>query len=148
MEIKLTQEQIESIQNGEDITIKAPCSEPWEPRGGKWCVTNTGGVITGGSVTNCRKFGVEYQTREMTEKARDSMRKYNRLLVWLSENDDGWKADWNDQEQCKHYIYFCSRSREYATTYNHTTQILITVHMSQDNAEKLCKLLNNKKVIL
>lgn len=101
-----------------------------------------------------KHYGVEYHTREAAEKANKAMRTHNRLLAWVSENDDGWKPDWNDDTQHKYYLskYYSKYVPQAITAYNvgHNSYLpsMNTIYMSKQNALKLCKLLNDGIVIL
>ena len=100
-----------------------------------------------------KHYGVEYHTREAAEKANKAMRTHNRLLAWVSENDDGWKPDWNDDSQLKFYLRkdhnkALEPNSRYYVDYNHSHQSVAVSYMSEQNANKLCKLLNNGIVIL
>ena len=130
-----------------------PKVEKWQPKGGNCIVFSSGRVdidvtATEGEYESNRMFGTTYATLKQAEKARDSMRTHNRLLAWLSENDDGWVADWKDDSQKKYFVY-CGNYHKlwgHASTIEH--KLLGNLFMSKSNAEKLCKLLNDGVVEL
>ena len=133
--------QIEELKNKHIEKAK------WSPKGGEWSVDAQGSIINYlKSNLKCREFGTEYQTKEQAEKARDAMRNHNRLLAWLAENDDGWKADWSDIQR-KYFVYLV-RDGLYRVSYITLHKALGTVYMSEANANKLCKLLNEGLVEL
>lgn len=146
--IQLTNEQYEALMQGQSITIEPPKPEKWEPKGGEWFVSSLGIVHRGVSVEQPRLFGAEYSTKEAAEKARDAMRVHNRLLAWLAENDDGWVADWSDDKQVKWFVFYNPRKNMWHCGGNSFTIGAGTIYMSQQNAEKLCKLLNEGVVEL
>lgn len=149
--IQLTDEQYSALMQGEPITIEPPKPEKWQPKYGEWYVSISGRVLKGRPFgTFPSFFGMEYQTEEQAVKARDAMRKHNRLLAWLSENDDGWVADWNDDRQGKYYIYSVSTSRgkKYGFASDWDYKDLTRIYMSENNARKLVELLNDGTVEL
>ena len=151
--ITLTNEQYQALLNGESVTIEPPKPkvEKWQPKGGEWFVAGEGSIPKQQSYKKFANFGTEYPTKEAAEKARDAMRTHNRLLAWLAENDDGWVADWSDDEQGKYYIYLESNPKEkasYGFNANWYCRNLVTVYMSEQNAIKLCELLNDGVVEL
>lgn len=143
--IQLTNEQYHALMQGESVTIEPPKpkAEKWQPKGGEWFVNARGEIERLPTEQVTREFGVEYQTKEQAEKARNAMRKYNRLLAWLAENDDGWVADWDNDDQEKWSVRYHHTSKSYETVYNYTIRSLGSVYMSQASAEKLRKLLND-----
>ena len=149
MNITLTDEQIEALQKGEDITISAPCKkvERWEPKGGGWYINLLGKVFKGSSSENSsensRKFGLEYQTKEQVEKARNLIRSHNRQIAWLMENDDGWVADWKDRSQPKYFIDYNNWENRWGFSSQHNVKVINTLYMSLNNAKKLAELLND-----
>ena len=88
------------------------------------------------------------ETKEAAEKARAAMRTHNRLLAWLAENDDGWVADWNKHEQAKFSLFQNVYNGFWSFENNTQYMKLGTVYMSYQNAEKLCKLLNDGMIEL
>lgn len=153
--ITLTDEQYQALQNGKSITIEPPKTEAikWEPKGGPFTVAGDGTTHMSNSSDPWKNYGVEYHTREAAEKANKAMRTHNRLLAWIAENDDGWKPDWNDDSQKKFYLRkdhnkaLEPNSRYYVGSSNSLQSVAVS-YMSEQNANKLCKLLNNGIVIL
>jgi hypothetical protein len=121
--------------------------EKWQPKGGDWYVTPNG-INQGASFVKHKNFGMEYPTREAAEKARDAMRVHNRLLAWLAENDDGWVTDWDNTSQWKYYIRYKNDSKQWEYSSVCSLDVIGALFMSQQNAEKLCKLLNEGVVEL
>ena len=116
--------------------------EKWSPKSGKWAIDSDGDIFQWETTLATREFGTEYQTEEQAIKARDAMRKHNRLLAWLSENDDGWVADWDNKRQEKYFVYYDAYSKNYKILFHIEHVLLIVVYMSKANAKKLCDLLN------
>lgn len=149
--IQLTDEQYNALMQGESVTIEPPKPkiEKWQPRGGDWVIDAFGNVKLSTYMSSAN-FGTEYPTKEAAEKARDAMRSHNLLLAWLTENDDGWVADWSDINQRKYslYILYVSNKKYYDFTSDWSCQDLSKVYMSRPNAEKICKLLNEGVVEL
>lgn len=122
--------------------------EKWQPKGGLWFVAGEGSVTKHRSYEKFSKFGVEYPTKEAAERARDAMRVHNRLLAWLSENDDGWVADWDNINETKWYVYFDYIRGVWNRWSSSVYETPGIVYMSGANAEKLCELLNDGVVEL
>jgi hypothetical protein len=117
--------------------------QKWEPKKGSYFVSGGGSVYDSRIVDEeMLNFGKYYPTKEAAEKARDAMRTHNRLLAWLSENDDGWVADWEDGSQAKWFVFYNPRDGIWGSGANSFTKGLGAVYMSRENAEKLCRLLN------
>jgi len=118
----------------------------WQPRGGDWFIDRAGEVANVISTKECREFGVEYQTSEQAEWARDLMRSFNRQLAWLSENDDGWRANWSEGIQDKYWVYYVAKYNTYNIDSSCLIRYLNIIYMSEENAKKLCELLKNGTV--
>ena len=125
MTIELSEEQAKQLKNGEDIIIKSPKNkDKWYPK--------------------YRDIYLQdelYKIKNQIALADKIMRKHNRLLSWVMENDDGWVADWSDPSQDKHFIEFIQG--KYYVSNSCQTQTLGSIYMSMENAMKLAKLLNN-----
>ena len=143
--INLTKEQFEQLQSNKALTINLdkPKQEKWTPSSGNWNVSLTDTVydciIT---IENYSEAGMEYETEEEAIKASKALRSYARQLKWLSENSDGWEANWSDIDQEKYYITFCKKENMYKKLYIVYIKSINTIYMSENNAEKLCRLLN------
>lgn len=150
--IQLTDEQYNALMQGEPVTIEPPKPkvEKWQPKGGYFYIEQDGYITNQRSTNKPTAFGMAYPTKEAAEKARDAMRKHNRLLAWLAENDDGWVANWRDDDQGKYYVYsvHTPEGKVYRFNINWNDCGLGTVYMSKNNALKLCKLLNDRVVEL
>ena len=145
--ITLTDEQMKALQSGQSITIEPPKPPiaKWEPKGGKFLIYGTFNDI---SIDNCITIGethsgLRYQTRAQAEQAAKALRSYARQLNWISENDDGWVADWNDYKQNKYFVSYnhCHQKITRCNSYN--TQFINTIYMSEANASKLAQLMND-----
>ena len=143
--INLTKEQFEQLQRNKTLTINLDeqKQEKWTPSGGGWNIS----LIDHPYKTNIQnkrytEAGVEYETEEEAVKAFKALRAYARQLKWLSENNDGWTADWNNIDQEKWYIYYNNKSTEYSSAPKQLGRTMNTIYMSENNAEKLARLLN------
>lgn len=134
--ITLTPEQMEDLNNGKSIVIEPPKPNitKWEPKREKICV-----FLNSDDSSN----GLQYQTQSQANNAAKAVRSYARQLAWLAENEDGWIADWNDNSQEKYYISYNYVSNKNITKTIGLHKNLSTIYMSKQNAEKLCKLLND-----
>ena len=140
--INLTKEQFEQIQNNKTLTInlEEQKQKKWTPSSGEWNVSLTDTVFN--CITTNEKYteaGMEYETEVEAIKASKALRAYARQLKWLSENSDGWTANWSDIDQEKYYITFCKNYIMYKVVY---IRSINTIYMSKNNAEKLARLLN------
>lgn len=70
---------------------------------------------------------------------------HNKIKNWLCVNDDGWRADWDDGDQMKWYIfsYVGETERRASLIECDTDTVCGNVYMSEENAEKLVKILNS-----
>lgn len=100
------------------------------------------------SAFSCRLAGLEYQTQVQAEAAAKQLRSYARHLAWLSENDDGWKANWADTRQAKYFVYLDRMpcENQYSLGSHDRYKFLNTIYMSKSNAIKLVGLLNSGQV--
>jgi hypothetical protein len=140
--ITLTNEQMKALQSGQSITIEPP--KPvikWEPKGGEHCIGKSFDVllVNNNSYPKC----MSYQTKSQAEQAAKALRSYARQLNWLHENDDGWVADWENSNQYKHYVYFHNVKQMYHISHDYLAKSIGLVYMSENNAQKLCQLLND-----
>ena len=149
--INLTQEQFEYLQNNKTLTINLdePKQEKWTPSGGRWNISLVDKAYK--CSTTSEKYseaGMEYKSKEEAIKASKALRSYARQLKWLSENSDGWTANWSDTDQEKYYVYYHAEPKKYHFASNKSNKTINTIYMSEDNAEKLCRLLNEGVVEL
>lgn len=138
----LTDAQIEAIRA---LIDKQKPVQKWEPKGGGWCIDLQDNNVYPQDFpekTSCIA-GLSYSTREQAQHALKSIRAYARQLAWLAENDDGCVADWSSADQPKYYVVFNHDKGEYIYSYCWQGEILSSVTMSPQNAEKLVKLLND-----
>lgn len=143
--INLTKEQFEQLQSNKTLTIniEEPKQEKWTPSSGEWNIS----LFYEPYKTNIQnkrytEAGVEYETEEEAAKASKAIRAYARQLKWLSENNDGWTADWNNTKQQKSYVTYDNEHKTYDIVYNFENNNVNTIYMSENNAEKLARLLN------
>ena len=140
--IQLTAEQFQALQSGQPITIEPPkpTTTKWEPRGGNIQITASLNVTGKWEPTSA---GMCYPNINKADSAAKAIRAYARQLAWLAENDDGWVADWSNSEQDKYHIYIGHSSNEIRTYRNYTDQSIGIIYMSQANATKLARLMND-----
>ena len=146
--ITLTKEQFEQLQSNKTLTInlEEPKQEKWTPSGGGWNISSTGEVFRPYAYsTTSEKYseaGMEYETEEEAIAASKALRSYARQLKWLSENNDGFIADWNNVDQKKWYITYIKKENMYKKSDMVYVKSINTIYMSEDNAIKLARLLN------
>jgi len=152
--VTITQEQWEALQNGNSITIEPPKPKnKWIPGGGNWKVDGEGDVIFDDfPYEEDLDFGTYFASEEQAEKARDAMRKHNRLLAYVAEHYDEFeKSGINKAENGKaHYVYFCSMQKKWLTGRGRGSYGIIPgmVFMPSAIAEELAEKLNNGEVEL
>jgi len=145
--ITLTDEQMKALQSGQSITIEPPKpATKWEPKGGGYTIGLNFSIINYQSTEKIRLLGLAYQTQQQAEQAAKALRSYARQLNWISENDDGFKADWSSFNQKKYCIVFNNRHNKYTYEIYAENNYINCIFMSQDNAKKLVELLNDGTV--
>ena len=143
--IQLTAEQFEALQSGQSITIEPPkpTITKWEPIGGK-CIIHTELELQARDQTFVpyTLLSLGFQTVDQADLAMKALYSYARQLVWLAENDDGWKADWS-KDQKKYYVTYLHEKAEFEATFCYQSNHLSTIFMSEANATKLAQLMND-----
>lgn len=92
-----------------DDAVWTQIDEPikqWEPQGGLWYVHACGevGKLDKTTNTSFTSHGAVYKTEEQAEYASKQMRVFNRLLSYVAEFDNGWTADWNNEDRDKYCV--------------------------------------------
>ena len=143
--ITLTDEQMKALQSGQSITIEPPkpTITKWEPKGGNYRVQSDLTIFKNQSSRDFKNSGIEYKTQAQAEQAAKALRSYARQLAYLAENDDGWIADWNNILSIKYYVSYNHTYRTWKICNNTSARALGIIYMSEDNAQKLCQLLND-----
>ena len=139
--LTLDDEQMKALQSGKEITITLPKPgiKKWQPKGGDYCILKDFSVALVNNNCTYPKH-MTYQTESQAEQAAKALRSYARQLSWISENDDGWIADWENCDQLKYYVVQTGKNI-YNTSIARQNKDLATVYMSELNATKLSKLL-------
>ena len=144
--IQLTAEQFQALQSGQPITIEPPKSTitKWEPIEGNYCVVNycLSADYYNRAPSNAAASGLTYKTKTQADNAAKALRAYARQLAWLAENDDGWIADWS-KDQNKYYVTYSHEKAKFETTFCFQSNHLSTIFMSEANATKLARLMND-----
>jgi hypothetical protein len=65
--------------------------------------------------------------------------------VTIEMNMEDWVADWDDKAQVKYSIYYNPKGGEYCSDYWWTDKTVGILHMSEEVAERVCEVLNNKE---
>lgn len=142
-EIVELQKQLEEKQKA-----LASAHDKWEPEGGNYYVTSSGGISSGESVGWTCRFGLEYATREQAEKAAKAMRAHNRLLAYVAEFAPDWEPDWLDEHQLKAGVIFSALNGEWVVDYAVICFNPSAVYMPECVAEDLAAKLNSGEVEL
>jgi hypothetical protein len=122
------------VDGVEYVAKEEPKKEKWNPKGGKYYIHYSGETRFDNSLMSVREFGLEYQTKELAEWARDKMRKHNRILAWLSEQEK--------QDDNGYVVYYSSVADKWMSAYK-DYNIIGQITMSQTSATKLADMLNN-----
>ena len=140
--IQLTTEQFQALQSGRPITIEPPkpTITKWEPIEGNYCVIN---YYYNKAPSNAAASGLTYKTQSQADSAAKQLRAYARQLAWLAENDDGWIADWTNMMQSKYYVYYEHNSNRFKKCGYYKSQCINAIFMSEANADKLARLMND-----
>ena len=144
--IQLTAEQFEALQSGHPITIEPPkpAITKWEPIGGAYTINSSLNLVAKCKSTEpFRLSGVEYQTKSQADNAVKAIRAYARQIAWLAENDDGWVADWSNEDQNKYFVLYSHECKKFQTTHCYDYQYINNIFMSEANATKLAQLMND-----
>ena len=143
--ITLTKEQFEQLQSNKTLTINLdePKQEKWTPSSGEWNASLIDAVYKCSTMSEqYSEAGLEYSTESEAITASKALRAYARQLKWLSENEDNFKPDWNNILQQKNYVTYDNKHKTYDIGLNIEKNNVNTIYMSEKNAEKLCRLLN------
>jgi hypothetical protein len=121
----------------------------WNPIGGPWFLTYSGEIKEDANYSPEEvAFGLNCQTQGDAEELLPMVRSLARQFQWLKENDDGWRADWDDNDQAKHYVYFKRLTEKWEAGSFYFCQEPNKAYMSKANAQKLSELINSGKVVL
>lgn len=110
-----------------------------------WCIATNGDICTRVIADDSSKYLANiYKTREIAEKAlqfKKSRKIWNFIENWAIHNST-FRPDWNDNMQCKYYIWYDSKD---STWYTYWTSGTYTsaVYMSKEEANRLVKILNS-----
>jgi hypothetical protein len=58
---------------------------------------------------------------------------------------EDWVADWNDDDQPKHYVQYAYKDNKYCLDCWWTSRATGVIHMHKKVAERVCAILNNKE---
>ena len=141
MVIKLTDEQIKQLKNGEDITIKAPCKEVdlFEARG-DYCIYGNGAPSKPMNNSLYKKYFNLWQTKEQAVEASRHQRKVNIIMNYVMQFDGRLGTS----------IYYVYKDTDNLWNWGKTNGAYYpeTISMSQECAKALIKDLNSDQVNL
>ena len=159
--IKVDSTMFDRLNKGEDVNIKLtldadsvtkvePIKEeevkPWRAKAKLMQISQYGTVNKADDHHNTFSSNPGFNSKSYAEMVADEIYKLKAMYSWLEENDDGWKPDWNDADQPKFFVANSDNSTPegiiYCVQQNFSTKNLTCVYMSEDNADKLCRLLN------
>ena len=143
--ITLTNGQMEALAKGQSITIEPskPAITKWEPKGGVYYIDELNNRVYEDKNHNIsNNTGLVYQDMEKAYNNAKALRSYARQLAWLAENDDGYEFEILENLH-NYYIYYDVNNKFYCKTCSTVNKLVNTIYMSEQNANKLCELLNN-----
>lgn len=148
MNLELTPEQVEELNNTGSITITIPPKpEKWEPEGGEyymhWC--NTAG--TGATLDRSRIAGRERANKALAERAAQASRERDRLEAFRDQYWPDWVADWDDEEQEK-WCVEQSGKKHFLSAFTWEFRKIGTVYGPKEFAKRAAKMLNSGEMKL
>jgi hypothetical protein len=144
-------EEIKAMVGVLQQKIEALEPKKWEPKGGRFTITNASNVSNTPALKNSHEvagFGAGYDNREAAEKARDAMLIHNRLLAYVDEFGGDWEADWGDLKKNKYYVQYYAQGKTWEVGGRVRVCVGGTVYMSRECAEGLVAKLNSGEVVL
>lgn len=82
-------------------------------------------IYAGGYIdTGISKTTQVYRTREQAEKALAKQQATIRVKKRIAELNDGWKPDWEDEDQCKYELYWDFAARKAAISCVSTAKMI------------------------
>ena len=144
--IQLTAEQFQALQSGQPITIEPPkpAITKWEPAVGKYIIhTELDLQLRNQTFAPYKLLSLGFQTADQANLAMKALLSYARQLAWLAENDDGWVADWSNEDQNKYFVYYHHETEKALKSYDASAESFGIIYMSEANANKLAQLMND-----
>lgn len=147
--ITLSPDTYTKLSNGEDIDfvikLKGKPAEKWRAKTKFFRISQYGVVDKADDHHNTFSANPGFNSKTYAEEVAKTVYSLKAIASWLEENDDGWKPEWNNYDQCKYYIaysYSKSKPKTYVKHESFWDENLTCVYMSEANADKLCDLLN------
>lgn len=110
-----------------------------------WYIGHEGDICKGSvKDVSTEYLAVIYATEEIAEKALEfekDRRVWNFIKNWVIHNST-FRPDWNDNMQCKYYIWYDSKNSVWNTYWTSGTYTS-AVYMSKEEANRLVKILNS-----
>ena len=152
---KLTLQQAKelgiSTETFENLNFKKKEDLRWKPEIDEdyWFIENSG-IVKVSSWANDSvdkgRYAIAniYKTGQQAKKA-TKLTKMDETFAWIRNwaicNDDGWSADWEDEDQSKWYVSYDVREKKWRMFHNCIWNKAVT-YMSEGSAERLVELLN------
>jgi len=144
-------EEIKAMVGVLQQKIEALEPKKWEPKGGRFTITNASNVSNTPALKNSHEvagFGAGYDNREAAEKARDAMLIHNRLLAYVDEFGGDWVADWHNSNQSKSTISYSYCTNRWCMQDVTVCSVVGSVYMSRECAKGLVAKLELGEVVL
>ena len=86
-----------------------------------------------------RKLGNFFLTKEEARKESERRRVIGKVNKKIDELNDGWEPDWEDYDQTKYSICYCSDNKKFreTCTYSRKDSMHLNYFKSQDIAEQI-----------
>lgn len=154
--VKIDSTMFNRLNSGEDVNIKLtfdtdsvtnsePVKEevkPWKAKTKLFQISQYGIANKADDHYNTFSPNPGFNSKSYAEMVANEVYKLKAMYSWLEENDDGWKPDWEDEDQVKCRVAYSNNKNRYETITRYMVKDTIGVYMSKDNAHKLCELLN------
>ena len=153
-EIELSDETVREIK--EKLGIEEKETLEWIPDNGEWYWFIDDREVIRNKVwyyskeDGHLKTGNIYKTKEIAQQKLDDMNEeiqqtFIKIENYVRNNDDGWRVNWDDDEQRKYSIYYSHSNKSW--DYTHTNRINIgTTFMSKEMADKVLEMLNGGEI--
>lgn len=154
--ITLSPETYVKLSEGNDLEIviklKGKPADKWKAKTKFFQISQFGTVNKSDDHHNTYTSNPGFNDKSYAVMVANEVYRLKAMYSWLEENDDGWKPDWNDADQAKFFVAYSDNSTPegiiYCVQQNFSTKNLTGVYMSENNADKLCRLLNDGLVKL
>ena len=146
--IEITDEQYTQLTSGEDVLLKAPSKNKWEPSETGYILTNDGEITNNEDVlvphrTILTKNGFTRKTKEQAKLSRDRVLRSNKLSAFLAEI--GEEKEWVKGAE-NWYVH--NAYTKWVKNYTYEYYEPEKVYMTKSGAKQVCEALNSRYLTL